>query len=188
MIIEKNEERKCKGTSLNILSACRSWTAEWQFRQCCPSPLPHTPLTSGTLGQNGGTGRQRERWKEGKKRQQNQLGKKIRLFLNGKQTKKYYIRIQILQEGEKLHSIKFVFFFVVVVVINNQIVTKQRIGVKAKPWQESQQSNETQVSEMSLWGVPPKYARHTGTRQPRYWHLKSNWKTGVDFTLAHFGF
>lgn len=66
------------------------------------------------------------------------------------------------------------FFFLVVVVIINQIVTEQRIGVKAKPWQESQQSNETQVSEMSLWGVPPKHGHHTGTRQPRYWHF--SWK------------
>lgn len=71
------------------------------------------------------------RCKEEKRRQQNQLGKKIKLFLNGKQTKKYYIRVQILQEGEKLHSIKI--FFLVVVVITNQIVTEQRIGVKAKP-------------------------------------------------------
>lgn len=129
----------------------------------------HFHTHHGLQGQNGGTERQWMRCKEEKRRQQNQLGKKIKLFLNGKQTKKYYIRVQILQEGEKLHSIKI--FFLVVVVIINQIVTEQRIGVKAKPWQESQQSNETQVSEMSLWGVPPKHGRHTGTRQPRYWHF-----------------
>lgn len=39
------------------------------------------------------------------------VGKENKLFLNGRNPKKYYIRIQTIQEGKMLLSIKIIFFF-----------------------------------------------------------------------------
>lgn len=66
---------------------------------------------------------------EGGEREKTELvGKENKLFLNERNTKKYYIRIQTIQEGKMLLSIKIFFFLVVI----NNIVTKQRTSVGAK--------------------------------------------------------
>lgn len=104
---------------------------------------------TGMLEQHRWTGRWWKRWKEEKERKWNQLGKKIICFRMGGTQRNTTLGSKQPKKGKScIPSRHGLGFFLL--VINNQIVMKQRITVRAKPWQESQQSNKTQFLKCRL--------------------------------------